>query len=96
MSTNSGGNPAPPPAPAAPTAQAGELAVPQAVADLQEYLCIEYPGIVKNVDKALETLGGFEKIQAVRPQKMRSLLSMCWPLDLHADLTRLCIILGQC
>lgn len=31
-----------------------------------EYMCIEYPGVIKNIDRALETLGGKETIQAVR------------------------------
>lgn len=33
---------------------------------LRQFMCIEYPGLVKNVDKMLETLGGVEKISEVR------------------------------
>lgn len=28
----------------------------------KKYVCVEYPGYVKNVDKMLETLGGEEKL----------------------------------
>ncbi|XP_062593081.1 general transcription factor 3C polypeptide 5-like [Saccostrea cucullata] len=31
----------------------------------RKFMCIEYPGIVKNVDKALETLGGIPNIERV-------------------------------
>lgn len=27
-----------------------------------KFLCIEYPGYIKNVDKALETMGGIDNI----------------------------------
>lgn len=29
------------------------------------FLCVEYPGYVKNIDKVLETLGGVEKVSTV-------------------------------
>lgn len=31
----------------------------------KKFVCVEYPGIVKNVDKMLETLGGRETISEV-------------------------------
>ncbi|XP_071442743.1 general transcription factor 3C polypeptide 5 [Hetaerina americana] len=36
-------------------------------------ICIEYPGVVKNVDKMLETLGGLNSISSVFSQKKRRL-----------------------
>lgn len=27
-----------------------------------KFLCIEYPGYIKNIDRALETLGGLDNI----------------------------------
>lgn len=30
-------------------------------------VCVTYPGIVKNVDKMLETLGGVQKLEHVSP-----------------------------
>jgi hypothetical protein len=32
----------------------------------KKLICVEYPGNVKNVDKAVETLGGINSIQRVR------------------------------
>lgn len=32
---------------------------------LQQFVCIEYPGMVKSVDNMLTTLGGVEKISQV-------------------------------
>jgi len=34
--------------------------------DNEEFVIIQYPGIVKNVDKALVTLGGMSQISQVR------------------------------
>lgn len=31
----------------------------------KELVCVEYPGIVKNVDNAIRTLGGIENISMV-------------------------------
>lgn len=31
--------------------------------DVTKLVCVQYPGIVKNVDKAIETLGGLEQLQ---------------------------------
>ena len=33
---------------------------------MDKYIAIEYPAIVKNVDRALETLGGMTAIEEVR------------------------------
>lgn len=32
----------------------------------KKFICVEYPGNVKNVDKAIDTLGGIGSIQRVR------------------------------
>lgn len=33
---------------------------------LRQFVCIEYPGLVENVDNMISTLGGLEKISKVR------------------------------
>ena len=36
-----------------------------ATGKLRQFVCIEYPGLVNNVDTMVETLGGIEKISEV-------------------------------
>lgn len=31
----------------------------------KRYICVDYPGVVKNVDKALQSIGGTENITKV-------------------------------
>lgn len=38
-------------------------------------VCVEYPGVVKDVDKALLTLGGEEGVSRVRPPLGKTLAS---------------------
>lgn len=39
----------------------------------KKFLRIEYPGIVQNVDKAVETFGGIERIEMVKFRTMKSM-----------------------
>jgi hypothetical protein len=48
------------------TAKATGSTAPVLPIPKQQFLSVEYPGIIQNLDKALETLGGVEKIQEVR------------------------------
>lgn len=32
----------------------------------RQFMCIEYPGLVENVDNTIATLGGIEKVSEVR------------------------------
>eukprot|EP01125_Pyxidicula_operculata_P011073 TRINITY_DN3616_c0_g3_i1.p1 TRINITY_DN3616_c0_g3~~TRINITY_DN3616_c0_g3_i1.p1 ORF type:complete len:635 (+),score=194.89 TRINITY_DN3616_c0_g3_i1:166-2070(+) len=59
----------------------------------KEYICIEYPGIVKNVDKAIETLGGSDSINKAISTQSRYLAlnfrpSSSFSHPIHGDLVR--------
>ncbi|KAG8239004.1 hypothetical protein J437_LFUL005061 [Ladona fulva] len=50
----------------------------------RELICIEYPGVVKNVDKMFETLGGLKNISSVYSQKRRRLELRFRPNDIFS------------
>lgn len=45
-----------------------------------EYEMIEYPGMVKNTDKMLRTLGGITKVSQVSGEKCISMICPQWVL----------------
>ncbi|XP_069972340.1 general transcription factor 3C polypeptide 5 [Penaeus vannamei] len=54
---------------------------------LRQFMCIEYPGLVKNVDKMLETLGGVEKISEVYCEDNRRMELRFRPDDVYCKPT---------
>ncbi len=58
----------------------------------RRFLCVEYPGYVKNVEKALDTLGGLKQIRKVYNNQTKFLRVNYRPEDpfshpLHGDIT---------
>ncbi|KAF6211179.1 hypothetical protein GE061_014294 [Apolygus lucorum] len=49
----------------------------------KQLVCIEYPGLVQNVDKMLETLGGIQEVSRVNIQKNRRLELRFRPNDTY-------------
>ncbi|KAK9510096.1 hypothetical protein O3M35_004952 [Rhynocoris fuscipes] len=49
----------------------------------KDLVCVEYPGIVQNVDKMLETLGGLQEISHIMSKKNRRLELRFRPDDVH-------------
>lgn len=54
---------------------------------LRQFMCIEYPGLVENVDKTIETLGGIEKISEVYCEDNRRMELRFRPNDVYCKPT---------
>jgi len=54
---------------------------------LRQFVCVEYPGYVKNVDKMIETLGGMEKISEVYCEDNRRMELRFRPTDFYCKPT---------
>lgn len=39
----------------------------------KKFLRIEYPGVVQNIDKAMETFGGIERVEMVKVKTIKSI-----------------------
>ncbi|KAK7083317.1 General transcription factor 3C polypeptide 5 [Halocaridina rubra] len=54
---------------------------------LRQFVCIEYPGLVNNVDNMLKTLGGVEKISEVYCEDNRRMELRFRPNDVYCKPT---------
>ncbi|XP_053655427.2 general transcription factor 3C polypeptide 5 [Cherax quadricarinatus] len=54
---------------------------------LRQFMCIEYPGLVENVDKMIETLGGIQKISEVYCEDNRRMELRFRPNDVYCKPT---------
>lgn len=53
---------------------------------LPEYVVVTYPGVVRNAEKAIETLGGAQTLSTVSEKNQLKLFLYCDYVILHSNL----------